>query len=120
MKTIILFARFVTQIFGALNAPLSPSYSPELALNGVKGWIPIPPRREESLIDNGVHQKPRKLQPMICRMAKKPPSRQEFEVVLFHLILDLFVEVEVFGCGLEGLGVKAVLKAFARRGLGDL
>ena len=29
--------------------------SPELLLNGVKGCAPIPPQREESLIDNGVH-----------------------------------------------------------------
>jgi hypothetical protein len=31
----------------------------------VKGWAPIPPWRDESLIDNGVHQKVRKLQTKI-------------------------------------------------------
>jgi hypothetical protein len=39
--------------------------TPELALNGVKGWVPIPPWRDESLIDNGVHQKVRKLQAIL-------------------------------------------------------
>ena len=29
--------------FGALKAPLSPSCSSELALNGVKGWVPTAP-----------------------------------------------------------------------------
>jgi len=35
--------------------------SPELALNEMKGWVPIPPWRDESLIDSGVHEKVRKL-----------------------------------------------------------
>ena len=38
--------------------------SPELALNEVKGWVPIPPWRDESLINNAVHEDVRKPRPI--------------------------------------------------------